>query len=164
MGPVVPADHVQGNRRVILVVIKDIAQGSIIRDDQIQERAIGPSNLSTDLVLCRNYAVGRRASYDMQRGQIMAEHDLIPYRSLITPGKCQQSTFVRAKHNIQAGTVIQSADVVQGSISAFNARGDWIPRIELAVGCKTKQAIPSGQIVTEASLANKRSPDYGSNP
>jgi flagella basal body P-ring formation protein FlgA len=153
--PAIPADHVRGSKRVMVYVIKDIPAGSTIRNDEIQERAMGRGKPIGEPVLCRNYAIGRKAKYEMQVGQIVDETDLLPYKAQLIPGKCLQTTYVSAKNAIPAGTRIRPSDVMLHSMSAFEAKPEWIPSLESAIGFKTKKPLSAGQILTDDSLELK---------
>lgn len=149
-----PSDpvHVRGIKRVVVVAIKDILQGSVIGEGDVQEQSIFRSGRIANMMLCRNEVIGKSARYNISCGQLISAHDVVGVRQLSTHTNCRKATLVWVRRPIRSGAVIEPEDIEERSTIAFFADSTWVPRADWVVGFRTIKALQPGQIVSAAVL------------
>lgn len=69
----------QGN---IVYSVKEISEGTTFKVSQLAEREIEQTKIPADALDSLSLVVGRKAKYDIPPGQIISQHDLVPFNPL----------------------------------------------------------------------------------
>jgi hypothetical protein len=75
--------------KTAVYVTKRIPKGQIIYSDSLEERKFEPKNFGFDFVVSRKNAIGRKAKYDLQEGQILTDSYLVPERKNVNCPKAR---------------------------------------------------------------------------
>lgn len=139
-----------GPRSVVVFAARKITKGARIAEDDLSETVINSQGLKEADIPTRKSVVARRARYEIAKGQIIFEQELILNR--LKPGRSTKrrkylATFVEAKNNISEGATITRSDLLLNSVRTFDS-SKWLSRIDQAVGMRARRAIISRQLLT----------------
>ncbi|OYV25463.1 MAG: hypothetical protein B7Z82_08360 [Halothiobacillus sp. 20-54-6] len=148
-----------GPRSVLVFAARQIPKGAVLRREDLCESVVNSRGLNKPDIAHRVEILGRCPKYALREGQVIFEHDLVPQKRRNRDNSAYKGEivkFVQAKHAISAGAVIKTADVVCGSITAFDT-SNWLPDTGLIAGLRAKSSIAAGQVITKDILIEPKS-------
>lgn len=147
------------SQKTVVFCLQSIPKGTKIRDQDLQERVIDPSNGPFDAIECRRSANNRIYKEDLGEGQILLKADFDPPLTekidAISHRTSKHATFVIAKRKILKGQKVSSADVKQDFGSPLELGSDTIARADFVIGNYAKCDIPSGTKVTKLLIEHR---------
>lgn len=148
--------------RTIVYAEGDIKEGEIVTDDKLQEKATTTASKFPlkDLIYCRCEAIGRKAKYGIQQGQIVTTHDLSDFKGYPDPtynhSNCSKTRVLSAKCEIKLGMPLKPESVEIISVNPYEAPERYLEYSEKLDLRKTVQKISEGQVITEKMLEPKK--------
>jgi flagella basal body P-ring formation protein FlgA len=133
---------------LVVFACKDIGKGAQIESDMVVEKPVTYNHSKIPNAVAPNpkIVVGKRAKFDIAKGQIVSLYDLSPYpKEFMGPA-------IYAVRDVPAGTLVGKDDVEDVGAEFFNSMENGITKCTDAIGRKAKFGLSQEQRLSSHDL------------